>query len=172
MYLFGRVGRLNSRKSSILLLGAIMPDFERFLPLISRYVGSLRAEQFFLKMLTEPFHSILGIVLLTVFFASFFPEENPLQMFMLLFLGGLLHLLLDMMMWPWTGGYQILFPLQGVEYTYGFRLIWPGNTTLPTLFGIPTSILLIYERMKGEKRKEVPKETDSTVVSSLPPGEP
>lgn len=149
-----------------------MPDFERFLLLFRSYMGSMRAELFFIRMLSEPFHSFLGIGLLAVVFVSFFPEENSLQTIMLLILGGFLHLLLDMLMWPWVGGYTLLFPLRGTKYTYSFQLIWPGNTTLPTLIGLPTSIHLIYERMKGIKDKELPNGVDSISVPSPPPGEP
>ncbi|MFX0195395.1 MAG: metal-dependent hydrolase [Candidatus Hodarchaeota archaeon] len=165
-YLLGRISRLDSSKNAIFLLGAIMSDIERFLLLFSSYLGSMRAEQFFIRMLSQPFHSILGIGLLAVVIVSFFPEENSMQTFKLLILGGFLHLLLDMLMWPWAGGYTMFFPLQGAKYTYSFRLIWPGNTTLPTLIGIPTSILLVYERRKGIIDKKSPNGAGSTTVPS------
>lgn len=146
-----------------------MSDFERVFPLLCSALRAYRAEEFFFKMLTHPFHSLLGIGLLAVFITTFFPVEPYRRTFLLLILGGILHLLLDMLMWPWTGGYPIFFPLQGSKYIFSFRLIWPGNMTLPTLIGLPTTFLLIYDRRNEAKRKGVPKETNSPNVPILEP---
>lgn len=165
-YLLGRSAQLDSNKKAILLLGTIMPDFERVFPLLCNALRAYRAEEFFYKMLTQPFHSLLGLGMLTVFFASFFPEEPYRRTFLLLIIGGIMHLLLDMMMWPWSGGYTLFFPLQGSKYTYSFRLIWPGNMILPTLIGFPTALLLIYDRRNEKKRKEIPKGANSLRLPS------
>lgn len=146
-----------------------MLDFERSFPLISSTLRALNAEEFFIKMLTQPFHSFLGIVLLAGFFASFFPDEPYRRTFLLLVIGGISHLLLDMMMWPWAGGYTIFFPLQGSKLTFSFRLIWPGNVTLPILIGLPIAFLLIYDRRNEAKRKGALKGVISPRDSSLEP---
>jgi len=102
-------------------------------------------------MLTQPFHSILGVFLLTIFIGSFFPKEPPTRTFILLLTGGLLHLLLDMMMWPWGAAYPLLFPLTGVKYVYNFGLLWPGDPPLSIFLGLPIAFLMIYDRLIEEK---------------------
>ncbi len=119
--------------------------------LFSKFIGAQNAEQFFIRMLSQPFHSLLGIFLLSIFISSLFTKDNMLSTFLLLFVGGFIHLLLDMLMWPWGGGYSLLFPLLGTNYNYGFGLIWPGNTTLPVILSIPTIFLLIYNQIKIKK---------------------
>jgi len=150
-YILSRVIRLDIKTRPIFLIGALLPDFERFMTLLSRYIGSQSAEQFFIRMLSQPFHSLLGIFLLSIFISTFFTKEKMRPTFLLLFVGGLTHILLDMLMWPWGGGYSLLFPLLGTNYKYGFGLIWPGNTTLPVILSITTIFLLIYNQIKTKK---------------------
>ena len=147
-YMLSRISGFNYKHRVIFLIGALMPDFERFMSLIGIVIGSIRVELFFIKMLTQPFHSILGVFLLSGFLGSFFPNEPPFQTSVLLFAGGLLHLFLNMMMWPWGAVYPLLFPLKGAMHIYNFGLIWPGDITLSVVIGIPISLLMIYDRMK------------------------
>ena len=147
-YILCRIVGLNYKYRVLFLIGALMPDFERLMSLIGIVIGSIRVELFFIKMLTQPFHSIFGVFLLSGFLGSFFPNEPPIKTYVLLFAGGLLHLFLDIMMWPWGAGYPLLFPLKGAKYIYNLGLIWPGDITLSVIIGIPISLLMIYDRIK------------------------
>ena len=70
--------------------------------------------------------------------------------YLILFLGGLIHLIFDTMMYMWDGlGIYWLFPLQSPEFVFSFHLFWPGsllpNIIVSILLGIIGGIELIIQ---------------------------
>jgi membrane-bound metal-dependent hydrolase YbcI (DUF457 family) len=131
--------RLRSwEERGLLLIGAIMVDIERPFSLLVEFLGLN-----FLK-LTRPFHSLLGVFLLSLTFREFFDSSDISQkkQFALIFIGGCLHLLLDMTLLPWQGkGVYLLYPLQ---ISFNFDLFWPGSIVYPFLALLICLISLIW----------------------------
>lgn len=112
----------------LFVIGMVSPDIERFIRLIAQGLGS----QYFINVassITLITHSILGVVIISLFILSFFHHEKDIKfIFLTLFIGGMGHLLLDMIMNPWEGmGLSLFYPLTGAEFSYSFHLVWPGG---------------------------------------------
>ncbi len=92
-------------------------------------------------------------VLFTGFHARLAPMmEKPL---FLLILGGILHLFLDTFMWPWAGGVNWLYPLEGAAFAWSFKVIWPTDydailVLLPvTIACILVDIFIVFKEKHG-----------------------
>ncbi len=110
------------------IIGMLSPDIERFINLIAQQVGN----EFFISIavtITDICHSLLGIVIISLFITSFFPHENDTKyIFLTVFIGAFGHLLTDAIMWPWAGqGIHFFYPLTGPEFAFSFHLVWPGG---------------------------------------------
>ena len=112
----------------LFFIGMVSPDIERIFRLIAQQLGN---EVFleFSYIFTTITHSVLGVVIVSLFITSFFPHENDTKLiYLTLFIGGMGHLLMDMIMWPWVGmGVNLFYPLTGSEFAYSFHLVWPGG---------------------------------------------
>jgi len=112
----------------LFMIGMVAPDIERIFRLIAQEIGN----SFFLNLaytFATVSHSILGVVIISLFIVSFFPHEKDLKfIYLALIIGGIGHLLIDMIMWPWPGmGINLFYPLAGSEFSYSFHLVWPGG---------------------------------------------
>lgn len=112
----------------LFMIGMVSPDIERIFRVIASQLGNATFLQFS-YIFTNISHSLLGVVLVTLFITAFFPHEKDTgRIFLALLVGGLGHLLLDMIMWPWSGmGIYLFYPLMGSEFSYSFHLVWPGG---------------------------------------------
>lgn len=127
------------------LIGGVMPDIERILSLISEF-ENYHLKEFFSVILTSGFHTIMGILCLALALTSFFPNEKIKLVYISLVLGGLFHLLIDLIMWPWPDmGLILFYPfLNGPRFTFSFHLVWPGGFE-PLIFtsvGVALSIIV------------------------------
>jgi len=123
----------------LIVLGAVLIDIERPLSWL------LADTPFYWIGLGSAFHSILGAVVLSYFAAACFNLEKSvfLERFKLLLIGCVSHLLLDMMMYPWSElGLQLMYPMNN---RFSFHLLWPDFCCYP-LFGIITLVLTICIR--------------------------
>ena len=123
----------------LIVLGAVLIDIER--PLSWLLAGT----SLYWIDLGYAFHSILGAVVLSYFAAACFAmEESVIQdRFKLVFIGCISHLLLDMVMYPWSElGLQILYPL---KMTFSFHLLWPDFGWY-SLFGMTMLLVAISYR--------------------------
>ncbi|MHA1894645.1 MAG: metal-dependent hydrolase [Candidatus Helarchaeota archaeon] len=113
---------------ALFMIGMVEPDIERIFAIIATAIGNPYFQQI-TGSLTMISHSILGVTIISLFITSFFPHENDTKrIFLTLFIGGIGHLLLDMIMWPWQGfGIAWFYPLHGPEFSYSFHLVWPGG---------------------------------------------
>ncbi|MFX1513210.1 MAG: metal-dependent hydrolase [Promethearchaeota archaeon] len=132
----------------LLMIGSVMIDFSRPIYLLARYILAFDTVHLIGRFFYIPSHSILGVLLLAGFFAPLFSNYSFRHAYSLLTLGGFFHLLLDMTMWPWTGGLFLFFPLQSSAYQYSFRLIWPGDYHVALFFGLPLSGLALFHLLK------------------------
>lgn len=97
---------LNLKRKSILLFGSFMPDIKIFFyPVIIIISGLSDANAFIL-----PFSSLIGSLLLALFFSSLFSREEFAKVFGMLMIGATTHIVLDMLM----------FPLYGIEHYLPF----------------------------------------------------
>lgn len=132
----------------LLIIGSVMVDFGRPIYLLARFILDFDTVHIFGRFFYSPSHSILGVLLLAGIFAPLFSNYSFRHAYSLLTLGGFSHLLLDMTMWPWTGGVFLFFPLQTSAYQYSFRLIWPGDYHIALFFGLPLSGLALFHLLK------------------------
>ena len=112
----------------LFVIGMVAPDIERIIRLIAQQLD-IKVFIEFSYNITLITHSILGVALVSLFITSFFPHENDIKLiYLTLFVGGMGHLLLDMIMWPWVGmGVSLFYPLTGSEFAYSFHLVWAGG---------------------------------------------
>jgi LexA-binding, inner membrane-associated putative hydrolase len=112
----------------LFVIGMVAPDIERIIRIVAQEIGN----PFFLQLayaITTVSHSILGVAIISLFITSFFPHEKNLKrLYLALFIGGIGHLLVDLIMWPWPGmGINLFYPLAGSEFSFSFHLVWPGG---------------------------------------------
>jgi membrane-bound metal-dependent hydrolase YbcI (DUF457 family) len=122
------------------ILGSVMPDLERPLSYLFMFIfqNIPSLQGFFYSVFNSLFHTLLGVLLIAIFLTSFFPHDDFKLIFLAFFSGGVLHLLLDSIMWPWHGlGIQWFWPL---PWRFSFHLVWPGDP-LPLI--ITGSIALV-----------------------------
>ncbi|MFX0204697.1 MAG: metal-dependent hydrolase [Candidatus Hodarchaeota archaeon] len=134
----------------LLFIGSVMLDFSRPFSLIAIYFLDYNTAQLLGQFSYLSLHSIIGALLLAGLLSPLFFNYSFKQAYFLLILGGFSHLLLDMTMWPWTGGVLLFFPLQTQRYS--FRLIWPGNYYIPLLFGLPLTSLAFFHLLRDFKK--------------------
>jgi len=123
------------------IIGMVAPDIERIFSIIANAIGNPYVQQLFgpITMIT---HSILGVVLVSAFITAFFNrEEDTKKIYLAVFIGGIGHLITDMVMWPagWGNGIPLFYPLVGPEFVVSFGFVWPGGF-IPLII---TSIILV-----------------------------
>ncbi|MFX1449697.1 MAG: metal-dependent hydrolase [Promethearchaeota archaeon] len=129
------------------LIGGVMPDLERILALVAEFIGEYQLKEFFSVVFTSGFHTILGVVCVSFAMVSFFPNENTKLVFTSFLLGGLTHLLLDLIMWPWPNmGLVLFYPFfTGPRATFSFHLVWPGGFIALIIISVSVVITLIID---------------------------
>ncbi len=128
-------------------IGSVMPDLERILALTAELFQNYQLKEFFIVVFTTSFHTILGVICVSLAMTSFFPNENHKLVYLSFLLGGLLHLLLDGMMWPWSGmGLFLFFPfLTGPRGAFSFHLAWPESLVPLIITSIAVGLTLIID---------------------------
>ncbi|MFX0103609.1 MAG: metal-dependent hydrolase [Candidatus Hodarchaeota archaeon] len=160
--------KIKGEKRVIFVIGNVLPDVWRYLIVIGDILKSDTLLTFIFYPINNASHSILGILAYSVFFSIFFertfnsttkapvnatlkrgkerrirywPIESPM---FLLFLGGIIHLFLDMFMWPYgAAGIRWLWPLSTAHFAWSFKLIWPSSYTA-ILFLIPFFVAELF----------------------------
>lgn len=120
----------------LIVLGAVLIDVERPISWL------LADTPYYWIGLGSAFHSILGAVVLSCFAAACFNLEssNFREQFKLLLIGCATHLLLDMVMYPWSElGLQLLYPL---KIRFSFHLLWPDFWWYP-VFGLACLLVTV-----------------------------
>ena len=120
----------------LIVLGAVLIDVERPVAWV------LSATVLDWIGLGSAFHSILGAVVLSYSAGACFDLERPVfkARMGLIFIGCISHLILDMVMYPWTElGISLLYPLQ---LPFSFHLLWPDFWLYP-LFGLALLLLVL-----------------------------
>jgi hypothetical protein len=115
----------------VFLIGAIMPDLSKLYLLGSLFVDPYTALNIFL-----PFHTVIGVVLISAFITTMVRTKSIVQkkLFIMLMSGGMLHLLLDLFLWPY-GTYNIfLWPLWTGYVHTGF--IWSDSIYPALITGV------------------------------------
>jgi len=112
----------------LFVIGMVGPDIERIFRIVAQEIGNA----FFLELsftFTTVSHSILGVVIISLFITAFFPHDKDTKLlYLTLFIGGFGHLMVDLIMWPWPGmGINLFYPLAGSEFSFSFHLVWPGG---------------------------------------------
>jgi len=125
---------LKIRRREATLIGAILPDVYKvvvyplmFLKLINVNITA--------SLFLEPFHSLLGIGLLSIFVASLLKKDSFRLGLSLILLGSTIHLLLDSLL-PY--GPQLLLPISWK--TFGLQIFWQEDYK-PAMF---TTIGIIF----------------------------
>ena len=119
----------NRKEQMLVVLGAVLIDIER------PFSWLLTGTELEWLELGSAFHSIIGAIVLAYVVATFFETEHTkLQArFGLILVGCASHLLLDLVMYPWTEmGLYLLYPL---KLAFSFNLLWPDFWWYP-VFGV------------------------------------
>lgn len=124
-----------------------MPDLERILALTAEFFQNYQLKEFFITVFTTSFHTILGVICVSLAMISFFPNENHKLVYFSFILGGFFHLLLDGMMWPWPGmGLVLFYPfLTGPRGTFSFHLAWPESLVPLIITSIVVGVTFIID---------------------------
>ncbi|NHI93501.1 MAG: metal-dependent hydrolase [Candidatus Lokiarchaeota archaeon] len=113
----------------IFIIGMVAPDIERIFSIIANLIGNSYIQEFF-GPITTITHSFLGVLLVSLFITGFFSrEQDSKNIFLVLIIGGIGHLIMDMIMWPagWGYGIPLFYPLIGPEFVVSFGFVWPGG---------------------------------------------
>lgn len=130
---------------SIFILGSLMPDLERPFRYLFDFIFVTILDSGTLNNLSQSivcslFHTLIGVFIIAIFLTSFFPRDNSKNIFLAFVCGGVFHLLLDSIMWPWHGqGIQWFWPL---PLRFSFHLVWPGDLSPLIISGIISLILI------------------------------
>ncbi len=113
---------------SFFIIGMVAPDMERIISIIASLIGNPVFQEI-AWIFTTISHSLLGGTIISLFILGFFTRENDTKkIYFVLLIGGVGHLVLDMIMWPWQGfGINWFYPLVGPEFAFSFHLVWPGG---------------------------------------------
>ena len=130
---------------SIFILGNLIPDLERPFSYLTRFLFAV--QELLLELtygiISSMFHTIIGVAIISLFLSSFFPKNNWKKIYLVFFIGGIGHLLLDMIMWPWPGmGIALFNPLPLDQPFYSFHLVWPGGF-IPLIITASIALILI-----------------------------
>ena len=131
----------------LIVLGAVLIDIER------PFSWLLANTEFYWIELTLAFHSILGAVFLSYSAAACFDLEhtNFRERIKLILIGCTVHLLLDMIMYPWEErGLYLLYPL---KITFSFNLLWPDFWWFP-VFGVASLLVALGIRYLMTRTQE------------------
>jgi len=111
------------------IIGMVAPDIERIFSIVATAIGNPYLQDFF-GPITTITHSILGVALVSAFITAFFTkEQDTKKIYLTIFIGGIGHLITDMIMWPagWGYGIPLFYPLFGPEFVVSFGFVWPGG---------------------------------------------
>ncbi|MHA1229803.1 MAG: metal-dependent hydrolase [Candidatus Helarchaeota archaeon] len=136
------------RYYSIFILGNLIPDLERPFSYLIKFLFSNQQEllEFWYSIISSMFHTIIGVIILSLFLSSFFPKEDWKKISIVFFLGGIGHLLLDMVMYPWQGlGLSLLDPIPLEQPNFSWHLVWPGSFLPMIISSIIASILILID---------------------------
>jgi len=120
----------------LIVLGAVLIDIERPIS----WLLSITALDWI--GLSSAFHSILGAIVLSYVAGAYFDlERTPYKRCVgLIFLGCISHLILDMLMYPWSEmGIPLLYPL---GFPFSFHLLWPDYWFYPIIGGVILLVVL------------------------------
>jgi hypothetical protein len=179
-FIIGTALRMPGKNRFFLLLGSIMPDLVRFFGIAFTYFNWSFGITYLSNPLNTSSHSVLGVLAYALLLSVFFPStlgtasttwnlggardkwrwlvDRPL--FLLVF-GGLLHLLLDSIMWPYAGGIDWLYPLSTAPFIWSFGLMWPGTFVVdwilfPFFLAAVIVELALWERRRSSGGKSFP----------------
>ena len=132
----------NRTEQMLIIIGAVLVDIERpFTWLLSNTMLDWID-------LTSAFHSILGAIVLSYFAGAYFYLDSTSfkKCVGLIFIGCVSHLVLDMVMYPWTElGIPLLYPLR---FSFSFDLLWPDFWFYP-LFSCAFLLVVLCIRYFG-----------------------
>ncbi|MHA1144552.1 MAG: metal-dependent hydrolase [Candidatus Helarchaeota archaeon] len=136
--------RLNSHRGyfNLFMLGSVMPDLERPLSYLFSFVfeNVPFLHGIFYSTFCSLFHTLVGVFIISLVLTSFFPDDNAKLVYFSFAIGGVLHLLLDSIMWPWPGmGIQWFWP---IPWRFSFLLVWPGDP-FPLIISGTIALILI-----------------------------
>jgi hypothetical protein len=149
--------RLDPWKRTLFFLGNVMPDLVRILVIADDIINSNVFYNLVSQPINAGSHSLAGVLAYSLFMSNFFEQTLPEAFnkgdlpaamtkkpgillrisrwwcgaskspFLLLVLGGVLHLFLDTFMWPYGGGIMWLYPLNNAWFRWSFGAWWPST---------------------------------------------
>ncbi|MHA1270375.1 MAG: hypothetical protein ACTSPY_11350 [Candidatus Helarchaeota archaeon] len=133
---------------SIFILGNLLPDLQKPFDYLIRYLfaNQQAALDFWYTIISSMFHTIIGVSIISLFLSSFFTKDDWKKIWVVFFLGGIGHLLLDMVMYPWIGlGIPLFDPIPIDQPLFSWHLVWPGSFLPMIISSSIASILIIID---------------------------
>lgn len=130
----------------LFLLGNIIPDLTRPIAYLINFLfpDDSTLGLLLYQIICSMSPTILGVILLSLFLTGLFVNKKWWKIFLPFLLGGLLHLLTDMIMYPWAGmGIQLFAPFLSTRYS--FHLVWPDSLLPPLITGLIAITLLLID---------------------------
>lgn len=122
------------------MLGALLPDlFKLFIPIVMFF--GIAKDTLSVMNLFAPFHTLIGVILSSAFVLTFFEDIVWKDGYYLLLLGGVLHLMADLLIYPWGAGVWILWPFVVFERSKG--VFWNDSLLPLAVFGFLSLIVII-----------------------------
>lgn len=138
---------VNTRKKSLVLLGAILPDLLPKLMLLRLFIQLPNIDYSVLSAFHTPFVLFLVICLMTLLF-----KYDYIKVVALLSLGAGTHFVADTLLIHFTGGVHLLYPFS--LHPFRFDLFWPDQPWAVLLPMMLIYVLIMLIKWK-KKRKEV-----------------
>lgn len=126
----------NRTEQMMVVIGAVLIDIERPISWL------LEGTDFYWLELGSAFHSVFGAVVLAYVVATVIDSQQTVlhTRFWLILLGCASHLLLDLMMYPWSEvGLYLFYP---IKIAFSFNLLWPDFWWFPVI-GVASLLIVL-----------------------------
>ncbi|MEK6937002.1 MAG: hypothetical protein AABW58_02935 [Nanoarchaeota archaeon] len=140
----------------LVILGSVLPDLPRVLLIILTYLDFNEINSF---LILEPLHTPFITVLESLAIALIF--KNPLQNFLLIYLGVITHLFSDFLQFAGKFGHLMLYPFSYKQFSMG--LFYGGHVIYP-IIGLIVLIISFYFLKNKKNNLELNKKFYLSIV--------
>ncbi|MBS3122416.1 metal-dependent hydrolase [Candidatus Woesearchaeota archaeon] len=138
----------NIRRKSLVILGSVLPDLVLKISLLSFFIDFPMKE---IKWLLIPFHTPVGLILLTIIIILFFRGEYILN-FLLISLGWALHLAADLTNKEvFINQMLLLYPISWKSYE--LNIFWSNQYWYLMIISLAIYLLIIFIKRILRRKK-------------------
>lgn len=139
----------NIRRKSLVVLGSVLPDLILKTSLLGFFIDLPMKE---MKWLLIPFHTTIGLILVTIIIILFFRGEYILN-FLLISLGWALHLAADLTNKElFINQLLLLYPFSWKSYE--LNIFWSNQYWYPMIISLVVYLLIILIKRRFGRKKQ------------------